>query len=69
LEIAAFSATAAASWDLERAFDISSVSFGCCLICLVSLKSHLTRAELKAFTRGVQAKNVKKSRFFIAYQT
>jgi len=28
------------------------------------LKSRLTQAELKAFTRDVQAKNIKKSRFF-----
>ena len=43
------------------------MSFGCwCCLFWFWLKSHLTRVELKAFSRGVQAKNIKKLHGFLS---
>jgi hypothetical protein len=63
LEISAFSAIAAASWDFESAFAIIGVLDGCCCCFTVLVKKSFDLVELNEFTRFVQAKNHKNQGF------
>jgi uncharacterized membrane protein YoaK (UPF0700 family) len=65
LEISAFSAIAAASWDFESAFAIIGVLDGCGFAVLQFwLKSHLTGLVLRISAALCKQKKHKKTRFF-----